>query len=67
MTVIMTVIRLKNDMVMVFDEEGEQVPGLQGYYDDVKERIIAAASGGTAFNHWFDISPEPEPVLPQAW
>ena len=64
---IKTVIRLKNNMVMVFDEEGEQIPGLQGYYQDVREQILVNASGGTAFNHWFDISPEPEAVLPQAW
>ena len=64
---IKTVIRLKNNMVMVFDEEGEQIPGLQGYYQDVKEQILANVSGGTAFNHWFDISPEPETVPPQAW
>ena len=64
---IKTVIRLSNNMVMVFDEEGEQLPGFQGYYIDVKEGILANASGGTAFNHWFDISPEPEVVLPDAW
>ncbi len=64
---IKTVIRLKNNMVMVFDEEGEQVPELQGYYEDVRESILTHASGGTAFNHWFDISPEPEVVLPRAW
>jgi hypothetical protein len=63
----MTVIRLKNDMVMVFDEEGEQVPEFQGHYKDVRAQILANASGGTAFNHWFDISPEPEVVPPEAW
>ena len=50
---IKTVIRLKNNMVMVFDTEGEQVPEYQGKYEDVKGRILRDASTGTVFNHWF--------------
>ena len=64
---IMRVIRVSNNMVMVFDEEGEQIPEFQGYYNDVRESILTNASGGTVFNHWFDLSPEPEQVSPEAW
>ena len=61
---IKTVIRLRNDMVMVFDTEGEQVPEYQGQYEDVKERILRSTSSGAVFKHWFGHSLEPE-VLPR--
>lgn len=64
---IKTVIRVKNNMVMVFDEEGEQMPEYQGYYDEVKEKILASAPGGSVFNHWFGYSPGPEVVTGEAW
>ena len=40
---IRTVIRLKNDMVMVFDEDGEQLPKYQGSYAEVRESILKDA------------------------
>jgi len=61
------IIRMGDDMVMVFDEEGEQIPEYQGHYDDVKKRILAHASGGSVFNHWFGYSLEPEVVPAGAW
>jgi hypothetical protein len=64
---IKTVIRLGNDTVMVFNEDGEQIPQYQGSYYDVKEKILADASGGTVFNHWFGLSPRPEAVVPVRW
>jgi hypothetical protein len=64
---IKTVIRIKNDMVMVFDENGEQMPTYQGYYEDVKEKILADAPAGSVFNHWFGHSMEPEVVREEAW
>ena len=67
MNVIKTVIRIKNNMVIVFDEEGEQMPEYQGYYDEVKERILANAPGGLVFNHWYGDSLEPEVVAGEAW
>lgn len=30
-----------NGMVMVFGFDGEQIPGLQGPYDEVKDRVSA--------------------------
>jgi hypothetical protein len=64
---IKTVIRIKNDMVMVFDEHGEQIPEYQGHYNDVKEKILANAPAGSVFNHWFGYSQEPERVTGETW
>ena len=64
---IKTVIRLKNNAVMVFDAEGEQVPEYQGQYEDVKGKILRDASTGTVFNHWFGHVFEPEMVPENNW
>ncbi len=64
---IKTVIRIKNDMVMVFDERGEQLPEYQGHYADVKEKIMANAPAGSVFNHWFGHELKPVPVTGSAW
>ena len=64
---IKTVIRLGNDMVIVFDAEGEQVPEYQGQYQDVQERILGDAQSGTVFNHWFGYSLEPKAVPEKNW
>ncbi len=34
------VIRWVNGMVMVFDEEGQQLPGYQGRWKDMREKIL---------------------------
>ena len=64
---IKTVIRIKNDMVMVFDENGEQLPEFQGHYGDVKDKILANAPAGSVFNHWFGRAAEPERVTGETW
>ena len=64
---IKTVIRLGNDMVVVFDVEGEQIPGYQGLYEDVKARILRDAPSGAVFNHWFGHSLEPKAVPGKNW
>lgn len=64
---IKTVIRATNNMVIVFDEKGRQVPGYQGQYDDVKENILADARENAAFIHWFGTSPEPDVVARVNW
>ena len=64
---IKTVIRIRNNMVMVFDAEGEQVPDYQGQYEDVKERILRDAQSGIVFNHWFGHSLEPRAVPGKTW
>ena len=64
---IKTVIRLRNNMVMVFDIEGEQIPGYQGQYEDVKGRILRDAPFGTVFTHWFGHSLLPKVVPAENW
>ncbi len=64
---IKTVIRLRNNMVVVFDVKGEQIPDYQGRYEDVKERILRDAPSGTVFNHWFSHSLLPRKVTGENW
>lgn len=64
---IKTVIRIKNNMVLVFDENGEEMPIYQGYYDDVKKRILADAWPDSVFSNWFGYSFEAVVVSPEAW
>jgi hypothetical protein len=64
---IKTVIRIKNDMVMVFDEYGEQIPAYQGRYHEVREKILVDAPAGSVFSHWFGRSQEPVRVTGENW
>jgi hypothetical protein len=64
---IKTVIRVRNGMVMVFDDKGEQLPEYQGLYENVKESILADAPAGTIFNHWFGHDITPDAVELEAW
>jgi len=64
---IKTVIRIKKDTVMVFDQNGEQIPEYQGYYNDVKDKILADATPDSVFYHWFGCSPKPEKVMGENW
>jgi hypothetical protein len=64
---IKTVIRIKNDMVIVFDEYGEQIPAYQGRYHEVREKILADAPAGSVFNHWFGCSRQLVRVMVEKW
>jgi hypothetical protein len=64
---IKTAIRVRNDMVMVFNEDGEQIPEYQGCYGDVKEKILTDAPAGAIFNHWFGHTSGPETVTGEDW
>jgi hypothetical protein len=64
---IKTVIRIKNDMVLVFDENGEEMPRYQGYYNDVKDKIMADVQPGSIFNHWFGYSLKPVVIRRDCW
>ena len=46
---IKTVIRFRNNMVMVFDERGEQIPKYHGQYEKVKGSILGDAPPDTIF------------------
>ncbi len=61
---IKTIIRIENDMVMVFDENGEEIPEYQGNYDYVKDRIMAEADEQSVFNHWLGNWQKPRAVTP---
>ncbi|MFH1381786.1 MAG: hypothetical protein ABIH70_02725 [Chloroflexota bacterium] len=50
---IKTIIRFRNNMVMVFDEEGEQLRQYQGRYEEVKEHILQDATDEAVFAHGF--------------
>jgi hypothetical protein len=54
-------------MVLVFDENGEELPEYQGYYDNVKERILADARADSVFNHWFGHCSKPEGIALETW
>ena len=64
---IKTVVRLGDDMVMVFNAMGEQIPEYQGQYEDVKERILRDAPPATVLKHWFGYCLEPGTVPSQIW
>ncbi len=64
---IKTVIRLKNDGVMVFDTEGEQIPEYQGQYKNVREGILKDAPPDVVFSHWFNHADEPEIISKGNW
>ena len=64
---IRTVLRCLNNMVMVFDEKGEQIPSYQGQYEEVKESILKDALSTTVFGYLSDFKPEVREVPREKW
>ena len=64
---IKTVIRCPNNMVMVFDEKGEQIPEYQGQYEKVKESVLKDAPLDTVFGYLSNSEPELQKVLREEW
>jgi hypothetical protein len=64
---IKSIIRCPNDMVMVFDEMGEQIPEYQGQYEEMKERILKDAPHTSRFGYFFDYEPELQEVPRNEW
>jgi len=64
---IKTVIRLQNDMVMVFDENGEQLPEYQGSYADIRESILKDAPADAVFAHWTTQNIKPSDLSREEW
>lgn len=52
--IIKSVIKTQNGMVLVFDNNGEQVPEYQGQYKKVKVHILKNAPPDTVFSYAFD-------------
>ena len=49
---IKTVIRAANNMVIAFEEQGNQIPEYQGRYEDVKRKIMTDFGTEAAYIHW---------------
>jgi len=64
---IKTVMRFKNNMVMVFDKWGEQIPEYQGQYEKMKESILRDALPNTIFALGFTDVGELREVPREEW
>ena len=64
---IKTVIRCSNDMVIVFDKRGEQIPEYQGRYQKVKESILRDAPNDAVFGRFPDCESELAIIPRQEW
>jgi hypothetical protein len=64
---IKSVIRCPNNMVIVFDYEDEQVPEYQGYYEEVRERVLRDAPPDALFGLWFDYETDVRTVSREEW
>ncbi len=64
---IKTVIRCSNNMVMVFDKSGEQIPEYQGQYEEVKGKILKDAPLNAVFACFPDYETELQIVPREEW
>jgi len=64
---IKSVIKCPNNMVIVFDKEGEQIPEYQGQYEEVKERILKDAPPQAVFGHWLNCETDIRTVSREEW
>ena len=64
---IKTVVRMKNDLVMVFDGRGEQMPAYQGKYGEVRDKVVQDAPQDAVLLHWFGSDPIPKTVSREEW
>ena len=60
-------IRSQNNMVMVFDKKGEQIPEYQGQYEEVKEKILKDAPLNAVFGCFPDYETELQIVPREEW
>lgn len=49
---IRSVVKSEDGTVMVFDGNSRQIPMYQGYYEEVKDRILRDAPPNTIFYHY---------------
>ena len=64
---IKTVIKSQNNMVIVFDRKGKQIPKYQGQYGEVKEGILKDAPIDTVFAHGFTYTGRLQKVPKEEW
>ena len=61
------VLKCPNNMVMVFNEKGEQIPKYQGHYEKVKESILKDAPPEATFGYLLHYDAELKAVLRKEW
>lgn len=64
---IKTAIRLQNNMVMVFNKRGKQIPRYQSHYEEVKKSILKNAPSDAVFAHGFTELGELREVSREKW
>ena len=64
---IKTVIRFPNNMVVVFNGRGSQIPKYQGQYEEIKENILEDALPDAIFAHGFTDVGELRKVPKEEW
>jgi len=64
---IKTALRCPDDMVMVFDEKGEQIPEYQNRYEKVKESILENAPPNAVFWYTFNSEPQLREIPREEW
>ncbi len=64
---IKSVIKAPNNMVMVFDKNGKQIPEYQGQYEEVNSLILRDAPPETLFGHWLDYDTDIQTVSRAEW
>ncbi len=60
-------IRFKNNLVLVFDDEGEQILKYTGQYEEVKESILKDAPPDAIFANGFTHYGELRKVTREEW
>ena len=65
--VIKSIIRAQNGMVLVFDQQGEQIPEYQGQYEKVRLHILKDAPPGAVFSHALDGETKLKTVPREEW
>lgn len=64
---IKTAIRFPNNMVVVLDKKGGQIPEYQGQYEEVKASILKDAPPNVVFTHGFTGPYEVQKVPREEW
>jgi len=64
---IKSVIKTPKNMVIVFDERGEQIPEYQGQYEEVKEKILKDTPPDTRFGYFLNYETELRVVPREEW
>ncbi len=64
---IKSVIRCPNDMVLVFDDDEEQIPKYQGWYQQVRGLILRDAPPEAIFGCWFNYESDIATLPREEW